>query len=157
MELAAQYVLRLVCCGILCAMILALAGESGSTGRILRLLCGLVMVFLALSPLRELDFRNIRFMDPAISYRAEQAAEAGDIQAKQAMASIIKDQSASYILTKAAELSLDLAVTVELDPETMVPIRAKLTGQATPYEKQILCDYITRNLGIERSFIQWNP
>ena len=156
MDFAVNYVLRMVSGGILCALVLSVTGSSGAGGRILKMLCGLVMALLAISPLRELDTDSIRFTDPAITAQAEQAVQAGTEQAQQAMASIIKEQSASYILTKAAELSLELTVEIELEPDSMIPRAVTLSGSATPYEKETLSDYITQNLGIERSSIQWN-
>lgn len=149
--------MKLVCGAILCALILAITGTDGPGGRMRRMLCGLFLAFLAISPLRELDLDSIRYTDPGISAQAQKASQAGTAQAQEAMAAIIKEQSEAYILTKAAELSVQISVEVELDGESRTPIAAEITGSVTPYEKEELCGFITQTLGIERSAIQWNP
>lgn len=157
MEAVASYVLRLVCGSIVCSLILTLTGVSGVVGRMIRLLCGIFLSFLALSPLAELDLGNLRYVDPGIALEARDLAECGTVQAKEAMAVIIKEQCVTYILNKADELSLELTAEVELEAETGIPVSAVLHGSPTPYAKQILSDYITQTLGIERSRILWNP
>lgn len=156
MEAIASYVLKLSCGAVICALILSITGTNGPGGRLRVLLCGLFLAFLAISPLRELDL-DFRYTDPGISAQAEQIAQAGTAQAKEAMTEIIKDQCGAYILNKAAELDLSVTVELELDPDTGAPVWAVLTGSAAPYEKEVLSDYITQTLGIERSGIQWNP
>lgn len=157
MEAIASYVLKLVCGAVICGLILAITGSGGPGGRLRVMLCGLFLAFLAISPLRELDLDDLHYIDPGISAQAEQVAHAGTARAKEAMAAIIKDQCGAYILNKAAELQLSLTVEVELDPDTGEPVSTLLNGTAAPYEKEVLSDYITQTLGIERSGIQWNP
>lgn len=157
MESIASYVLRLVCGAIVCALILSITGSSGAGGRLRVMLCGLFLAFLAISPLRDIDLSRISYTDPDISRQAKRLAQEGSAQAQEAMASIIKEQCATYILNKAAELSMELSVEVELDPDAGTPVSAVLHGSPTPYEKQLLSDYITQTLGIERSGIHWNP
>lgn len=157
MEAIASYVLKLCCGAVICALILSITGSNGPGGRLRVMLCGLFLAFLAISPLRELDLDELRYTDPGISAQAERITQAGTAQAKEAMAAIIKDQCGAYILNKAAELELSLTVELTLDPDSGAPVSAILSGSAAPYEKEVLSDYITQTLGIERSGIQWNP
>lgn len=157
MDYVSNYVMRLACGALVCGLILAITGTNGPLGRLRQMLCGLFLAFLALSPLRDMDLRSIQYTDPSISSQARQVAQAGSDQAKEAMASIIKEQCCAYILNKAAESHLSLGVEVELNPDTGEPEGVVLTGDASPYEKESLSDYITQTLGIERSGIQWNP
>lgn len=157
MEAIASYVLRLVCGAIICGLILSITGSGGPGGRIRQMLCGLFLVFLGISPLRDFRLDRISYTDPGISAQAQRAAQDGSAQARQTMASIIKEQSQTYILNKAAELQMSLTVEVELDPDDWAPVAARIDGDATPYEKELLSDYITHTLSIERSGIHWNP
>lgn len=157
MEAFASYVLRLVCGAMVCGLILSLTGASGPGGRMRTMLCGIFLAFLAISPLAELELDRLRYTDPGIAREARDLAEDGSAQAKAAMAVIIKEQSVTYILSKAAELSVELSAEVELDPESGCPVSAQLKGSPTPYEKQVISDYIAQTLGIERSNIRWNP
>ena len=157
MEKIAEYVLRLVCASVLSSVLLSITGTSGSSGRIRQMLCGIFVAFVAISPLREINLRNISFPDTGIALQAERFVQAGTQQARSAMEEIIKEQCASYILSKAEELRLQPDITVELDPDTGVPVGITLSCTATPYEKSVLSDYLIQTLGIERSAIQWNP
>lgn len=155
MEEIAGYVFRLVCGAIVCGLILAITGTGGPGGKIRTMLCGMFLAVLALSPLTDLDLGDLGFLDPGITARAEELADAGDRAAKEAMAQIIKEQCEAYILNKADELSLTVEADVALDPETGVPASVRIRGLAQPYEREVLIDYIIRTLGIERSGIQW--
>lgn len=157
MDAIAGYILRLVCGAIVCALILALTGTGGASGQLRKMLCGLFLAYLAISPLRNMDIGKIVFQDERIALQAERYVQAGTDQARTAMEDIIKAQCASYILTKAEELRLLPGVEVELNPQTGEPVSVALRGEATPYEKAVLCDYIMQTLGIERSGIQWTP
>lgn len=156
MEALASYVLRLVCGAMVCGILLSVTGTSGTTGRLRRLLCGLFVAFLVISPLRELDLTSFELEDLPVMAQGEALSQAGTDQARKAMEEIIKQQCTAYILTKAESLRLAPVVEVELDPETHRPVAVKLECQVTPYEKAVLTDYITQNLGIERSCVLWN-
>ncbi len=151
----AQYVLRLVCGAMVCGLLLTLTGSDGPGGKLRAMLCGLFLAYLAISPLAEVDLEDLRYTDPGISARAEALARSGEAAAKEAMAQIIKDQCGAYIQNKADELALALQAEVTLNPETGGPVSVRITGDAPPYQKEALIDYITRTLGIERSRIQW--
>ncbi len=156
MEAIAGYVFRLVCGALVCGMILGLMGPAGAAGRLVKRICGLFLAFLALSPLRNMELEDLQLLDPALGLQAQQFAQAGSDQAKEAMADIIKEECSAYIQNKAAELSLNLEIQVTLDHDSGVPTQVTLWGDATPYERETLCDYITQTLGLERGNIRWN-
>lgn len=155
MEAIAEYVLRLVCGAVVCGLALTLTGADGPGGRIRSMLCGLFLAYLAVSPLARLDLGVLRYTDPGIAAQAEELARSGEAAAKAAIASRISEQCGAYILNKADELGLSLQAEVALESETGIPVSVRITGSATPYEKETLISYITRTLGIERSGIQW--
>lgn len=155
MEAVASYVFRLVCGAIVCAFILAITGTGGPGGRIRSVLCGMFLAVLAISPLRNLELGKVEFLDPSIASQAEQLAREGEEAAKETMIQIIKDQCRAYILNKGDELALSVEAEVILDPDSGIPESVRILGDASPYEREALIDYITRTLGIERSRIQW--
>ena len=155
MEAIAGYVLRLVCGAVVCGMILALTGSDGPGGRIRRFLCGLFLATLALGPLADLSPEDLFYLDPSIAAQAEELAQSGVRQAKEAMASGISEGCCAYILNKADEMGLSLQTEVGLDPSTGLPVSVRLWGEAAPYERESLTGYIIRTLGVERSEIQW--
>lgn len=150
MEAVASYIFSLVCGGILCAVVLAFGDRSMT-----RLLCGIFMLFLAITPLRELDLEEFTLELDSIRSEAEDVANAGKNQADEAMVNIITETCASYILTEADQLGAQVTVQVEVDPGTQLPTAVTITGTVTPYARQILSNYMTDTLGIPKEAQQW--
>lgn len=155
MEAVSGYLLRLVCGAVVCSLLQSLTGADGPGGKVRSLLCGLFLAYLAISPLSDLEFGDLRYTDPGITARAEELTRAGEQTAREAMASRISEQCQAYILNKAEELALDLEAEVFLDPDTGIPVSVRISGSAPPYHREAILSYITRTLGIERSGIQW--
>lgn len=155
MEAISRGVFTLICGALVCGGVTAICADGPGAG-MRRMLCGLFLTFLVLSPLRQWDFSNLRQEIDVFSEAAEDAAMDGKKQAVRAEMTIITGQCEAYILDKAAELGAEIAVTLELDPETLVPCAAAITGKVTPYEKQMLSGYITQTLGIEKEAQDWN-
>jgi hypothetical protein len=153
----ASYLLRLVCGALICGLILALTGTAGPMGKLRRLLCGVFMGFLAISPLREVDFRDLIREEFPVMADGAAYIRAGSDSAKEAMEAIIEERCRSYILNRAEALGLSPVVEVELHPETGLPAAVTLRCRAAPYDRGVLEEMITAELGIERSRIQWIP
>ncbi len=155
MNAIAGYLMTLVCAGIAVSLVLSIGGRSGTGGRLCKMLCGMFMVLVAISPLRRIDFSD--FDNPLNDYSllAQAASETGIIQAKDAMLSIISEQTAAYILDKADSMGVSVSAEVEVDPETFHPVFATITGSVTPYEKERISGFLSKDLRIERSAQQW--
>lgn len=156
MEQAGQYVLSLVCAGMICGSVLSICGKGPSAG-MLRTLCGLVMVFLMLSPLRQLDFHRIYGEIGVFSDAAQEASADGAAQAALEEKRIITEACKSYIMNKAADMGVEIGVEIHLQENTMIPESITVTGALTPYERQALSSYIARTLGIEKEAQDWIP
>lgn len=151
MEAVAGYVLRMICGSLICGLILSVSGAKG----MMKSLCGLYLVFLAISPLRQIDPDELLLPDPWFQMEAERLVMEGQEQSREAFCRLITEQYQAYILSRAAELSLVPEVRVDVDAQTGAITRVELHAQATPYEKTKLTELICRNLGIERSSIHW--
>lgn len=151
----ASYVLRLACGSLFSGLLLSLAGGNGSSGKILKHLCGLFLIFLAISPIKELELSDLI---PELEWYHSQGADfiqQGEKQAQEAFSELINDQYRAYILTRAEELSLSPEVSITTDPESGIIQELILQCNATPGEKQLLTDLLCRDLGIERSAVHW--
>lgn len=155
MEAVAKYVLTLCCGALICGILMSITGSDGPGGAIRRLICGMFLVLLAISPLKKLDFREIDRDFSFFSEAAESAALNGKNKASSALDKGISERCQTYILDKAGELSVSLEAEVDVDPDSHLPVSAVMTGTVTPHQKQILTDCIARNLGIERSRQEW--
>lgn len=156
MSAIGRYVMTLVCGALICGVILSIGTPSGAGYRLRKMICGLFLAFLAIAPLKEIEFRDFTREFGEYSQEAEAAAAIGQSQAEAAILDIIKSRCESYILDKAADLNVTIHVRVEVDEASQLPAAAELEGDVTPYEKQVLSDYITQELGIEKEAQNWN-
>lgn len=154
MEAIGQYVLRLVCGAIICSCLMALCA-AGSTGKMLRMLCGMYLVYLALSPLMGFDALIPDADWGALQDEAQFFSSSGQTQAENALTAVIKERTEAYILDEAESLQTQLQVRVEIDSQTQRPISVCLEGKITPYAKQVLSDYLTNELGIQKEDQHW--
>ena len=119
------------------------------------MLCGVFMAFIVIYPLKsaKIQIPDQTFSD--FSQSAEQAAEQGISQARDSAAAVISGQTAAYILDKADELGIRIDPEVSVDPKTCRPDGVILHGTATEQEKEIIGDFLERELLIERSKQKW--
>ena len=150
MNAVSGYLMRLICAAILSALIGTVAGSSQGTRR---LIAGIFLTLTALSPMGELELPEL---DPGRLHADAQAAvQEGQEQANEMRTDIISEAYEAYIWNKAAELGLELEISLELDEKGM-PRCVILTGQASPLERQKLTQTIIRDLGVGREDVTWN-
>lgn len=150
-----NYILSIIACGIVSAITCALSDEKKSTGKIVRILVGILMTVTLLAPLKTFSFNRIFEYFDDLSANANTYTEDGKNTAQTKIEDIIKDRAEAYILDKAKSMGLDVAVEVELNDNNSVPCGIKITGKVAPYEKGVLRDYIEETLGIAKEKQQW--
>ena len=144
-----DYLMRLICAAILCAVIRAVAGEGKE---IRRLICG---IFLALTVL-SVDIDSV-LPEPDIDSAVQQAqavVREGAEQAEVAQESIITEAFEAYIWNKASELDPALTVRVEL-AEDHAPERVILKGTVSARAQIRLTQELARELGIGEENVIW--
>ena len=133
MEVVRGYLLRLTAGAFLSAGLLALI-PKGTSKKAAAVLCGLVMLLLALTPLAQLDYDALSEAISRLELEKEEARTGIEIRNQELVARIISGRVQAYILDKAA--SLGLTVTVELEMETRAatpyPKAVTIHGEATP-------------------------
>lgn len=150
------YVLRLVAAAILCGILRVFLNEKNTVGKIGRLLCGLFMMITLLSPVTQFSFKDITWYFESLTEQAEEYANNGKLSAEKSICGIIKEQAAAYILDKAEGIGLKIAVEVELSEDhNPVPCGVTISGDASPYAKEIIRSYIETNLGIPKERQIW--
>ncbi len=137
-----EYLLRLVCGSAACALV-----RSVWDSRVMKLLCGVYLAGLVLSPVVELDWE---LPEPAdLQAQAESVVAQGASQAEQARDAGIKARCETYILEEAA--ALGLSVQAEVTVEQGLPTAVVLTGT----EDDRLSQRIAQNLGIGKEAQTW--
>ena len=151
-----SYILSIIVAAIFCAVICVLLPPKTSTGKITRLLSGILLIVTITSPLSNVSFRNITDYIKGLSISADAYTEEGSSVARAQMDSIIKSQTEAYILDKASKMGLQIAVEVALDENNhSIPCSVTISGSYSPYTKEILSGYITNSLGIAKEKQIW--
>lgn len=158
MEVVRGYLLRLTAGAFLSAGLLALI-PKGTSKKAAAVLCGLVMLLLALTPLAQLDYDALSEAISRLELEKEEARTGIEIRNQELVARIISGRVQAYILDKAA--SLGLTVTVELEMETRAatpyPKAVTIHGEATPAQKQQLQQYLEQTFAIPVQRQVWTP
>ena len=88
--------------------------------------------------------------------QAQEAATAGEQQAKSALRESIKQRTEAYILDKAKTLAAQVAVEVTLSNEAIpVPIAVRISGNISPYARMQLQTILQEELGIPKEAQAW--
>ena len=156
MESIRNYILRIVVAAIVCSIVKSLLKEKTSTGKMVNLLCGVLMSITILSPIASVSFQNITKFYDNTTFNADQYVNDGKLAAQESAANIIKSQAEAYILDKAAAFgaTLDVEVLMPADgfhqPEGVV-----LYGDVSPYVKLQLQRIIAEEILITKEQQQW--
>lgn len=150
------YIFSIIAAGIICGTVQNLISSKTATGKLLRLLTGILMVITILSPVMNFSFKNISDYLDDLNTQGDFYARSGMMAANESLSVIIKEQTEAYILDKADRMDLDIAVEVALDDgNNSIPCGVTITGNLSPYAKGILGSYIEENLGIAKENQRW--
>ncbi len=157
MEELGRYIMGVTAAALLCSLGVSLAGSRGPVAGVLRLLTGVIMACVIIEPLGELVTGNLETYFYDLGDGASSLAAEGTQTAADALSLRIKDRTEAYILDMAAELDADLEVEVILSREELpVPVAVILTGQVSPYARQVLSGRLEQELGLKGESQQWN-
>ncbi len=154
MEAVGTYLIGVTAAALLCGLVTRL-GSGKLTAAVLRTACGMFMALAVVNPLLKLEFRvpsNLL----QLQEEGEQWAALGENSGREEMSHIITGQLRTYILDKAGSLGLELEVEIELSQEELpVPVAVTLRGDVSPYNKELLGDYMQKELGIGKEAQKW--
>lgn len=153
-----SYLLRLSVGAFFSAVLLACV-PKGAAHRAAALVCGLIMLLLALSPLAQADPDALSQAISRLELEKEEARTGIEIQNQELVASIISDRLQTYILDKASSLGLELTVEIEMQTRasTPYPTAVILHGSANAAQKQQLQTYLAQSFAIEPENQRWEP
>ena len=156
MEAVREYLLRVTAAAVLCGIAAALLGKKDALGTAVKMLAGIFMALTVVGPWVNIQMDFLTDITEEISLSADELVSDGENSAREAMAEIIIEQTRSYILDKAEELGAVLTVEVTLDEAgSLTPCAVKLSGNISPYGKQVLSEMIEDDLGIGTEEQTW--
>ncbi len=151
------YLLSITAAAVVCTILRHIAGEKGTTEKIIRIITGVFMAVTLVSPLLNFNLKDIERYFSDFQAMSADAAETGTQMANAEMTDIIKLQTEAYILDKARQLGLEIDVEVKLsESNPPVPCHVVLTGTVSPYQKRYISQHISDKLGISQENQQWN-
>lgn len=156
MDTLRQYILSVTAAAILCGVLRDLIPEKGAAGQLLKLISGIFLAFVAISPVKELEIPNLQAYMDVFSAQGEVFSDQGKDLSADAIAGIIKDRSEAYILDKAGVLAAEISVEVELtDDPIPAPAAVRFYGSVSPYARAALETMIETELGIPKEDQIW--
>ncbi len=155
MQALGEYIVSICAAAFLCGIIGSLA-PKGAAKEIIKLVCGLFLVFTVIRPISEINLPDLVEVGKSFQKDAQSAVKAGEDMAQTETAAGISEQLEAYILDKARLLRLELTVEVELDEEgSFLPKTVTLRGDAAPLARKQLTELLQKDLGIPEEDIRW--
>lgn len=149
MEEVKGYVMRLVAAGFLCGILKMFFRHDKGIAILIQFVMGIAMTFIAISPLTNLEFREINMYLDAADWNNDGIVEEGVVQAREAMSLHISEMTKAYIEEEAMAMGVNLNIEVEVSNEEIPqPVGVILEGKVSPYIKQYISNKITSDLGI---------
>lgn len=155
MEKVGSYLVSVCAGAILCGILKSLVPEKNAAGRILRMVCGVFLIFTAVRPLTDIRLETLTLATAEILTDGEALSQDGKNLASDALADIIKDRTEAYILDKAQSLNADITVEVSVAGDPPSPASVTIHGSISPYAKSSLSADIAEQLGITKEDQAW--
>jgi hypothetical protein len=134
----------------------SLFDEKSTVGTLIRVMGGLLLSFVILSPVTNWNFDAVASFAESFESAGNLAAETGSNLAAEEAGLIIREELSAYILDKAADLQTDLQVEILLSNDSIpTPESVTLIGTVTPYAKIKLQKILEQELGIPKERQIW--
>lgn len=156
MEMISRYILSVIAAAMILGILKGVLSEKSGASALIRLIGGIFLAFVVISPVAKLDFSDPADFWENFSSMGTDAATDGEQIADKEYRSIIKSSTEAYILDKAKTYQAELAVEVSLsDAEIPVPAAVRLQGDISPYGKIQMQRMMENDLGIAKENQQW--
>lgn len=156
MDAIRQYIVSVAAAAILCGILRELLPGKSAAASLLKLVSGIFLAFVVISPVRNMEMTNLRLYMDTFSHQGEVIAASGENISRETMAEIIRDQTEAYILDKAQTLAASLSVEVTLsDTAIPAPQSVRLQGAVSPYARNVLERILEDDLGIAKENQTW--
>lgn len=152
---AGRYLMTIVAASMACALAAGLVSEKHTAGKILKMLCGILLALTVASPLTTFRIHDLERYYSAFAADAEEAVSVGRKIADGERSAIIKSSLEAYILDKAEAMGAHITVSVMLSDDLMTPESAEICGRINPYTRQQLSALLAEQLGIAKENQIW--
>ena len=156
MEGVREYLLSVTAGAILCGILGSLVGENGAFSGLYKLISGLVLCFLMISPLVNIELSDFTEFSGDLLAQGNEAVMEGEEKREEMLRQIITDEARAYIMDKARSYGAEIQVEITLSrDDPPVPEGCTIQGQISPYVKQQLKKILITDLGIPEENHLW--
>ena len=157
MELVREYLMTVIIAVIISALSIQLLGKNSSYTPIIRLITGIFLTITILTPIAKIKISEIYDYYAHFENASKPFIADGITWSNEQTSVYIKEHAESYVLDKATSLGLSLSADIELsESQPSIPVAIKLHGDANPYQKQRLQQFIEDDLGIKTEAQTWS-
>lgn len=157
MSITAQYIFSIIAASIFISITRAMLPGNGAVVGAVKLIGGLFLMIAVLSPFAKEQWVNLCYMMDEIETDSEEIIMEAQAHTVDQIRQVIKQQTESYILEKAAKLSANIEVDVIFQQnERYHPYEIKINGAVSPFAKQQLTATISESLGIPEEKQIWD-
>lgn len=152
-----DYIIRIVIACLICGVLVQLTKTIKGTAQVVKLLCGIFLSLTMLSPIVQLRWTDLSGYLDKMNLEAQTTISQGTQMIYEQKSDSIQRQLEAYILDKAASYDCEVSAEVELsDDDPPMPIRLRISGKVSPYERTQLSNMIETDLGIPKENQIWN-
>ena len=150
------YLLSVVAAALLTSILLAVI-PGGLLKRTATLVSGLFLILVCINPFYEVSWSDLAQSISRMMMQQEQQEAQIEVHSLDVACKLIKQQTESYILDKAASmgLNLDVEVTVSTDAEYPYPSAVRLTGTVTKQQRESLAQFMEDQLAVPAAAQEW--
>lgn len=151
-----EYLIGVVAAALVCGVVTSLISDKTAIGLSVKFIAGLLLVLVFVRPWVSITFDDLFGWSEDIGVDGMDYAYSGEILANEAYRTSIKQRLETYILDEAK--ALDCALTVEVilsDDDVPVPKTVTLSGDISPYARQVITTLLTERLGINQEDQIW--
>lgn len=150
MEKLGQYALSVISAAIILSILQSLAQKNSGSGTLFRLIGGIFLTFTMLKPIAAINFDAVLEIPWDYAMQGDYFAAQGAETSYDQMEAIIKQKCEAYIGDKAQSCNAQLEVAVTLTQDDIPkPASVTLSGNVSPYQRQILQHWLEEELGIQ--------
>ena len=150
-----QYLLSVVATSIIVSVSNTLVELKGLVGTILKLLTGLVLAIVIVSPWTDIRLDDLPYLYNEIQVDASTYVEDGQKIALSETSQYIKSHVQAYILDKANLFGLKPEIEMLIDGSPPAICEITITCSASPYAKQRMIQIMVDDLGVSEENIIW--
>ena len=156
MNAISEYIISIVSVAIIISIATMIIKNNGTISVIIKLISGLILAITIIRPILNNSLHISQYFED-IQTDADIWVEEGLSDSRNKHQVIIKDNLEAYIYNKAADMGIRADFEISLSDEyPPTPVSVTVSGAVSPYNKNILMQFLEQEIGIPKENQRWN-